>query len=130
MKDAVLESGTMFFFDKKPVEYDVYKQVEEKILGAFPDVKIEVKKTQISFKSRYMFSCVSLPRTKKGMPPNAILVTFSLPYQVHSPRIFAATEPYPNRWTHHVAIGQDDFDEELFGWIKEAHDFSDSPYRR
>lgn len=96
MKDALLENDILFFFDRKPAEFELYKQVEKKILDEFPDTKIEVKKTQISFKSRYMFSCVSLPKTKKGMPPNGI----------------------------------DDFDEELFGWIKEVHEFSNHSHRR
>lgn len=125
MPDAFSENDIIFFFDRKPVEYNLYKQVEKKILDEFPDTRIEVKKTQISFKSRYMFSCVSLPKSKKRVPPNGIMITFGLPYQIHSSGIFMASEPYPDRWTHHVAIGQDDFDDELFGWIKEAHDFAE-----
>lgn len=38
-----------------------------------------------------------------------------------------ATEPYPNRWTHHILISDtEEIDEELLGWIKEAADFSNS----
>ena len=42
-----------------------------------------------------------------------------------SPRIDVATEPYPNRWTHHVMVGSvDEIDEELMGWIEDAADFA------
>lgn len=130
MKDLLLEEDILLFFDLKPVEYDLYRQVEQKILEEFPETVIEVKKTQISFKSRYLFCCVSLPRTKRGFPPNCIIVTFGLSHRISSPRIAVASEPYPGRWTHHAAVGQEDFDDELFGWIREAHDFSNSPARR
>ena len=40
---------------------------------------------------------------------------------MESPRIDAAVEPYPNRWTHHVLVqGMEEIDEELMGWVKEA----------
>ena len=52
-------------------------------------------------------------------------VTFGLSYQKDSPRIDAATEPYPNRWTHHVMVGsEEEIDIELMGWIREAAEFS------
>ena len=40
-------------------------------------------------------------------------------------RIDIATEPYPNRWTHHVLVSSlDEIDEELMGWLKEAAVFA------
>lgn len=40
--------------------------------------------------------------------------------------IDAASEPYPNRWTHHVLVSdRNEIDDELMGWIKEAAAFSD-----
>ena len=42
-----------------------------------------------------------------------------------SPRIAVATEPYPNRLTHHVlAVSPEDIDGELMAWIEESHQFS------
>jgi len=39
--------------------------------------------------------------------------------------IDVATEPYPNRWTHHVMIGaEDEIDGELLSWIEEAAAFA------
>ena len=44
---------------------------------------------------------------------------------MESPRIDAAVEPYPNRWTHHVPVqGIEEIDEELMGWVKEAAVFA------
>jgi hypothetical protein len=52
-------------------------------------------------------------------------VTFGLEHKAESPRIDIATEPYPNRWTHHLLISKpDEIDEELMGWIKEAAEFA------
>ena len=52
-------------------------------------------------------------------------VSFGLGYRKDSPRIDVATEPYPNRWTHHVMVGSvNEIDEELLSWICEAADFS------
>ena len=63
---------------------------------------------------------------RKAVPPNYIVITFGLNYKLESPRIEAASEPYPNRWTHHVLISDPgEIDEELMGWIKEAAAFSD-----
>ena len=40
---------------------------------------------------------------------------------MESPRIDAAVEPYPNRWTHHVPVqGIEEIDEELMGWVKRS----------
>ncbi|MFR6217731.1 MAG: DUF5655 domain-containing protein [Enterocloster bolteae] len=37
----------------------------------------------------------------------------------------AATEPYPNRWTHHVIVqSADEIDDKLMGWIREAYEFA------
>ena len=48
-----------------------------------------------------------------------------LRYKKESPRIDAASEPYPNRGTHHMLITSvEEIDDELMGWIKEAAAFS------
>ena len=48
-------------------------------------------------------------------------------WRKESLRIDVATEPYPNRWTHHILISSaKEIDDELIDWIKEASDFSAS----
>ena len=88
---------------------------------------VKVQKTQISFSNRHNFAFVSfLPaRRAKDRPETYITVTFGLRYKKESPRIDAASEPYPNRWTHHMLISsEEEIDNELMGWIKEAAAFS------
>ena len=42
-----------------------------------------------------------------------------------SPRLIASSEPYPNRWTHHVLISSpEEVDQELTAWVLEAARFS------
>lgn len=118
---------TLFFFNEKPEALPLYYALEKRILAEITDVTIKVQKTQISFSNRHNFAFISfLPvRKAKARPKVYITVTFGLDYQKKSPRIDVATEPYPNRWTHHVLISSaDEIDDELLSWIKEASDFS------
>lgn len=117
----------LFFFDQKPEALPLYEALEERILTEIPDVDIKVRKTQISFSNRRNFAFVSfLPvRRAKERPKVYITVTFGLRCQKESPRVDTATEPYPNRWTHHVLVSSpDEIDDELMGWIREAAGFS------
>ena len=64
-------------------------------------------------------------RKAKERPDVWMTVTFGLSYRKDSPRIDVATEPYPNRWTHHVMVGsEEEIDGELMSWICEAAEFS------
>ena len=88
-----------------------------------PSTRIRVLKTQITFENRHGFAFVSLPRRKVKQP--AIVVSFGLSYRVDSPRIWVASEPYPNRWTHHVLVSDEaQLDDVLMGWVKEAAAFA------
>ena len=92
-------------------------------------MKIKVSKTQISFSNKRGFAFVSFNpcRSAKERPDVWMTVTFGLSYRKDSPRIDVATEPYPNRWTHHVMVGsEEEIDAELMGWIREAAEFSAS----
>ena len=116
------------FFDRHPDALPLYEKFEKCVEDFVPEVRIKVQKTQISFYNRHMFACVSIARVRKkrDCPDCYIVVTFGLKHRVESPRIDIATEPYPNRWTHHVLISEpDEIDDELMGWIREAADFSD-----
>ena len=116
------------FFNQNPDALPLYEKLERSVTELVPDVRIKVQKTQISFYNRHMFSCVSFARVrkKKDCPDSYIVVTFGLGYKVESPRIDIATEPYPNRWTHHVLISEpSEIDEGLMGWLGEAALFSE-----
>ena len=122
-----MNQDILFFFDKHPEALPLYEALEERIRSEIQDVTIKVQKTQITFANKHNFAFVSfLPARKaKERPDIYITVTFGLGYRKESPRIDAATEPYPNRWTHHMLISQvDEVDDELLGWIKEDGAFS------
>lgn len=113
----------MQFFDRRPRELALYQDFERKVRAACPDTHIRVLKSQITFENRHGFVFVSLPRRKVQEP--TIVVSFGLPYRVDSPRIWVASEPYPNRWTHHVLVSDElQMDDELMGWIGQAAAFA------
>lgn len=122
-----MTQDTLFFFDKHPDALPLYELFEQKLLSELGGADIKVQKTQISFSNKHNFAFVSfLPvRKAKERPQTYIVITFGLGHRVESPRIDAATEPYPNRWTHHVLISEpEEIDEELMGWVEEAAAFS------
>ena len=122
-----MNTDILFFFNDHVDALPLYERLEGLILEQIPDVKIKVSKTQISFSNKRGFAFVSFnPCRKAKERPNVwITVTFGLSYRKDSSRIDAATEPYPNRWTHHIMVGsEEEIDIELMGWICEAAEFS------
>ena len=98
------------FFDGHPAELALYEALFRRMDGAFPEGTVKVQKSQISFYGRHLFAAASLPVRR-----------------LDSPRVVAASEPYPGRWTHHVLVTEaDQIDEELMGWLREAWDFAES----
>ena len=124
-----MNADILFFFNDHMDALPLYERLETLILEQIPDVKIKVSKTQISFSNKRGFAFVSFNpcRRAKERPDVWMTVTFGLSYRKESHRIDAATEPYPNRWTHHVMVGSgEEIDGELMGWIREAAEFSAS----
>ena len=127
-----MDNDVLFFFGDRVDALPIYERLENAILTRIPDVKIKTAKTQITFANRRGFAFVSFNpcRRAKDCPAVWMTVTFGLGCRKESPRIDAATEPYPGRWTHHVMVGTpDEIDEELLGWILEAAAFSDTKGR-
>ncbi len=121
------------FFDERHNALPLYECLKKQILDVCPEAEIRVKKTQISFYNAHLFAAVSFApvRRAKDRPASFITLTFGLDHPVHSPRIDAAVEPYPNRWTHHVMLTEPgDIDGELMAWIREAAAFSAEKRRR
>ena len=121
-------SDVLFYFSGKPEELALYEVLFRRMEEAFPDASVRVQKSQISFYGRHLFAAASIPvRRKKNWPRHCLLVTFGLDHRLEDPRIAVATEPYPNRWTHHVVVAEEgEIDNQLLGWLEEARLFAES----
>jgi len=124
-----MNADILFYFNDHMDALPLYERLEGLILEQIPDVRIKVSKTQISFSNKRGFAFVSFNpcRKAKERPDVWMTVTFGLNHRKDSLRIDVATEPYPNRWTHHIMVGsEEEIDDELMGWIREAAEFSTS----
>ena len=121
------EADVLRFFDGKAWEQELYDAFFARTEQELPDASVRVQKSQISFYGRHLFAAASLPvRRRKGWPERCLVVTFGLSHRQESPRIAVATEPYPNRWTHHTLITDaSQIDDELMDWVREAYVFSE-----
>ena len=121
-----MELNELLFFDRMPRMLPVYETLRNELAQRYPQMKITVGKTQISFRSRYNFAMASLPvRRIRGCPDEFLLVSFGLSRRLEDDRIFQAVEPCPNRWTHHVVVtDRRDIDSRLMQWREEAYQFS------
>ena len=122
-----MNNDVLFFFDKHMDALPLYEAFENKVMQEIENVRIRVQKSQISFYNKHLFACVSFAKIrKKDTALPYIVVTIGLSHRLDSPRIEIATEPYPNRWTHHLLISDTkEIDDELLSWVKEAAVFSD-----
>lgn len=124
-----MDADSLLFFDKHMDAVSLYETLENRILKEIENVQIKVQKSQISFYNKHLFACVSFARVrkKKDCPASYIVVTFGLDHKLESPRVEIATEPYPNRWTHHLLVADtEEIDDELMAWIREAAIFSNT----
>lgn len=124
-----MDPAVLFFFEKDPAALLLYEAFERAVRELVPDVGIKVQKTQITYTNPKVFAAVSLrpARRKAERPEHYITVTLGLNRRLDSPRVDAASEPYPARWTHHLMISSaEEIDGELLGWVAEAAAFSAS----
>ena len=74
-----MELNELLFFDRMPRMLPVYETLRNELAQRYPQMKITVGKTQISFRSRYIFAMASLPvRRIRGCPDEFLLVSFGL----------------------------------------------------
>ncbi|MCF2682482.1 DUF5655 domain-containing protein [Faecalicatena contorta] len=126
----LVETSTdiLLFFDQHQTILPLYEAFAGEMQVQFPDSKVKVQKTQITFSNRHVFACVSFLRVKKKaeLPDDYFVLTLGLPYPLESERVAVKTEPYPGRWTTHIVISKmSDLDEELFAWVAQAYEFSE-----
>ena len=123
------DMDTLVFFSGRPDALELYRDFEDLLYREFPCVNRRVQKTQITFYNRHVFACVSFARVKKKaeLPEGYLVITIGLPAPLESPRIAVKTEPYPNRWTHHIVISRpEELDGELTDWIRASYDFAEA----
>ena len=123
----MISDDELFFFNEHPAALPLYETFMKRLLAEVGNVTVKVQKTQISFSNKYNFAFVSFLPVRKTKERSKVYITisFGLRYRKESPRIDAASEPYPNRWTHHMLISSaEEIDNELMEWIKEAAVFS------
>lgn len=112
------------FFAGKPQALALYVAFARRMLAVFPGTELQVRKTQISLVDRHMYACVSMMRARRKaeLPSEYIVVTFSAPGPVDSPRVAQQVEIRPGRWTVHVVVGSEaELDDELLGWVEASH---------
>lgn len=122
-----LSTDELMFFDKQPGALPIYEAFAGKLLSLYPETKLKVQKSQISFSNRHIYACVSFAKVKKKaeLPEAWFVLTLGLPYPLESERVAIKTEPYSDRWTTHLLISSiDNLDDTLFSWVKQAYDFS------
>ena len=118
---------TLFFFARHQAVYPLHACFQEKLLARFPESRIKVQKSQISYYNRHLYACVSFLKVKKKaeLPEDYFVLTLGLSAPLESDRVAAKTEPYPGRRTTHFVISSpSDLDEELFDWIEQAYQFA------
>ena len=122
-----INQATLLFFNQQPAALPLYEAFAGELVTRFPESRIKVQKTQITFANRHVYACVSFLRVKKKaeLPAAYFVLTLGLPYPLESGRVAAKAEPYPGRWTTHILLSEPaDLDEELFGWVEQAYRFS------
>ena len=118
----------MLFWYDYPNMLPIYEALRRNLTEHYPDMSIKVSKTQISFYNRHMFAMASTPKKrKKDWPKEFVMLSIGLPYPLKNPRVLASVEPYPGRWTHHIALTNEaEMNDELLEWIDAAYQFSES----
>lgn len=123
-----LRPEELLFFQGRENALPLYLCLRQQLEMCQP-LEIQVKKTQISLIRRRLFGAVSFTpvRRAKERPAQWITLTIGLGRRLSSPRIDAAVEPYPGRWTHHLMIGSEaELDQEVLDWLREAAAFAET----
>lgn len=127
-----MDSSVLLFFEKMPQALPIYEAFTKRLLKELGPVQVKVQKSQIAFSNRYQFAFIWHPsRRFRGRKGVYMVVTFGVSHRIEDSRIEAATEPYPNRWTHHVPVATPaELDGELLDWLEQAYAFGQRPGRK
>lgn len=110
-----------------PRRITLFEAVEAAVL-ALGESAPAVAKTQISWGNPKKFAMISLPRRAGA---GGLILTLGLGRRAEDPCVFQAVEPYPGRWTHHIALaGPEDVDNAVRALLAEAYTFALNKKRR
>ena len=124
---AVNDLSVDLFFMKQPELLPLYLEIERAVRDRLGDFEVVVQKSQITWKGPGSFAALWLPRWKRPDGRIYVGLSFFLEFQVESPRIPYSTEPYPNRWTHHLLLTDPaEIDRQLLDWLQEAYWFAEN----
>lgn len=56
-----MTNDELLYFDKMPRMLPLYQTLRQRLDSAYPEMTVKITKTQISFRSRYVFVMASLP---------------------------------------------------------------------
>lgn len=87
MDDATRDAEA--FFDRHKAVYPLYEVFYEKLLAEFPDTRVKVQKSQISYYNRHLYACVSFLKVRKKaeVPDDYFVLTLGLPAPLESTRV-------------------------------------------
>ena len=55
-----LKQDELFFLEQHREAYSLHEALEEELIRRFPETRIRVQKTQITFSNRHVYACVSI----------------------------------------------------------------------
>lgn len=123
---------TLEFLGGNPCRIALFEAAEAAILACGAS-EMAVARTQVSWGNPFKFAFLSKPPrglVSRGRPEDCLLLSFGLDHRAEHPRIAAAANPYPNRWTHHVVLAEPgDIDETVKIWLEEAYLFAKNKKR-
>lgn len=115
------------FLRGDPRRMTLFETVEAAVL-ALGESGLAVARTQISWGNPKKFALLSLPRRAGA---GGLILTLGLGRRAEDPCVFQAVEPYPGRWTHHIALaGPEDVDDAVRALLAEAYTFALNKKRR
>lgn len=112
------------FFSRKPEYLPVVRAFLLGALERWPGTEIVTQKSQVGLRDPRPYCALWLPTHGGVKNRNCVMLSLFLPERLDSPRVAAAAEPYPGRWTTHFCLTDpEELDEDLWAWTARARRF-------
>lgn len=118
---SMTDTGEFFGYD--PVCCAVFDALRIVVLERYPSAEILRQKTCLSFRDPRPFLYVSpVKGGRRKQDRRRITLSFALDLPVPDERIRYCVQVTPNRYTHHVELGDpEEIDDQLLLWIDMAY---------